>query len=201
MLQVDHLTIKRQGRSVIKDLSFKLDQGDVLCVIGPNGVGKSTLIKCLSGIIPNDKGSITYNGFNVYQHIEEYQELLSYQPDVPVVDSELTIYQNLMLWAALSGREMTVDAVLHTMQLMPQAYEKAGILSRGQLQRLHLAKLLVTDSDLWLLDEPSVHLDDYWVQYLQQMIGMKTSHGGMVVYTSHQVLKLEGQRVLELRLT
>jgi len=198
MLNVDCLAIKRQDRHIIKNISFSLDPGAVLCVTGPNGAGKTTLIKCLAGIIHGVKGSITYNGFDVYKHLEEYQELLSYQPDFPVVDLELTIRQNLMLWASFAGREMTVDAVLHTMQLGLQADERAEILSRGQLQRLHMARLLVTDADLWLLDEPTAHLDDYWVQYLQQMIAMQVGNGGIVIYTSHQVLNILGQGLLAL---
>lgn len=197
MLCADRLTVKRGERGVVNNLSFQLKPGEVMCVTGANGSGKSTLIKAIAGIIPIS-GIITYNECDIKLYLEEYLSIICYQPDMPVVDKELTLYQNLELWASFYGREMTVPAVLHSMQLLSYAYDKVDILSRGQMQRLHLARLLVTEANIWLLDEPDAHLDDNWINYLQQMIDLKTSQGGIVVYASHHRINPQRQFIMQL---
>lgn len=197
MLNINSLSVNRNGNEIIKNFSAVLSRGEILCIQGDNGIGKSTLLKAMATIIPY-KGLITCNGFNIQDHLEEYCSILLYQPDTPIIDMDFNLRRNLALWAKIHGREETVEAALHSVKLLNRAELKAKLLSRGQLQRLFLARLLVTDANIWILDEPDVYLDDYWRQFLKQLLEMKLSQGGIVIYTSHNNYKISNQKLCSL---
>lgn len=198
MLNLTNLTIKRDERYIVKDLNINMKSGDVTCITGANGIGKTTLIKCLAGIITPCSGAILYGDINVAKCMDEYQSLLCYQPDTPVVDMQLSVKQNLMLWGKLNGREITIDAVLHTMQLTEIKDEEVSMLSRGQIQRVSMTRLLLSNASIWLLDEPYAHLDSNWIQYIERLFALKRSQGGIIVYSAHQASKVSSHTVLEL---
>lgn len=199
MLEVKNLSIFRNERTIIKAINFNVNYGDAIWLSGPNGAGKTTMLKTLSGIYKNYEGSIIYNSFNIKDHQDEYHELLSYHPDKPIVDETLTIFDNLRLWAELYDRSMTLQAVIHSLEFEALRHTKAYRLSKGQIQRLHLGRLLLKDSELWLLDEPTAHIDNDWKNYLVKLINMHTSNGGLVIYTSQESLCVANEKNLELR--
>lgn len=198
MLEVKNLSILRNERTIVESINFNITYGEVLWVSGSNGAGKTTLLKVLAGIYKNYEGSIIYNSFDIKDHKDEYQELLSYQPDKPVADESLTIFDNLRIWAELYDRLITLPAVIHSLGFQDLQHAKSYTLSKGQMQRLHLGKLLLKDSELWLLDEPTAHIDNDWKNYLIKLINMHTSNGGIVIYTSQDSLLLPNEKKLEL---
>ncbi len=156
-LSVENLSCARAGRPVLRNLSFEIAAGAAMLLRGPNGAGKSTLLRALAGLSPA-QGRVALDGLDRANAPDLYAERIAYAGHLDAIKPQLTVAENLGFWAALFGGG-GVTRALDAFDLGPIADRPAHVCSAGQKRRLGLARLLVCERRLWLLDEPTVGLD------------------------------------------
>lgn len=190
-LEADALECQRGGRVLFRGLSFSLGPGEMLEVSGPNGSGKTSLMRMLCGLLPPSAGEIRWHGGNIRSLKEEYLKGLAYLGHANGVKAELSAVENLRISSGLDGNNpggQEIGAALRRMGLGGREKLTAKQLSQGQQRRLALARLLVGGKALWVLDEPLTALDADAVRLVQTVIGEHLGGGGMAVLTTHQQL-------------
>jgi heme exporter protein A len=185
-LRVEDLAVARGGQVALAGLSFALAGGEALVLRGPNGVGKTTLLRTLAGLQPAVAGRISIP-----------PESLAYASHADGLKATLTVAENLRFWAALHGLAEIGPAV-EAMDLGALTGRRAANLSAGQKRRLGLARLLVTGRPVWLLDEPTVSLDAASVALFAGAVRGHLAGGGAAIMATHIDLGLAEARVLDL---
>lgn len=185
-LVVTDLAVERGGLTVLERLSFRLTAGEALILRGPNGVGKTTLLRTLAGLQPAVQGTISLPA-----------ESLTYGAHADGLKAVLTVRENLEFWAAIHGGG-DVARAMADMNLTDLADRRAANLSAGQKRRLGLARLLVTGRPIWVLDEPTVSLDQASVALFGAVVRAHLTGGGMALLATHIDLGLPEARVLDL---
>jgi len=181
LLTVENLALARGGRQLFAGLGFSVAPGGLLLLRGPNGAGKSSLLLTLAGILRPAAGRLDW-------HAEEPPKLhvLSHQPGVK---PRLTLLENLSFWRAVNGPSgIAPQAALDRVGLGDLGALDAGYLSAGQTKRLALARLLVTERRLWLLDEPLAALDAEGDTLVARLIADRVAAGGAVIAATHDDL-------------
>lgn len=198
-LILDKLACRRAGRLVFGNLSFRLETGQVVALRGPNGVGKSTLLRQLAGLIPVAGGDARLGSVSLARDRQGFQEQVTYAGHLDAVKPALSIGENLMLWAGIHGNDTDrADAALARFGMDGIATRPAAQCSAGQLRRLGLARLLVADRPLWLLDEPTVSLDADATALVADLVREHVGAGGMALIATHVELGLGDIPVLEM---
>lgn len=188
MLQVREVAVARGGVTVLEGVNFHLRAGEALVLRGPNGLGKTTLLRSLAGLQPLRAGEII-----------AAPDTLAYASHADGLKATLTVRENLTFWASVFGAEAAVmPQALAAMDLENLIDRPAQNLSAGQKRRLGLARLLLTGRPVWLLDEPTVSLDATSVGLFAAMIRRHLASGGAAVLATHIDLGLEAARVLDL---
>lgn len=185
-LLVSGLSVARGGVPVLDGLSMALPPGHALILRGPNGVGKTTLLRTLAGLQPALAGTISLP-----------PESLAYAAHADGIKAVLTVAENLGFWAAVHGTDDVAQAMA-AMNLTALADRRAAHLSAGQKRRLGLARLLVTGRAVWLLDEPTVSLDAASVALFAGVLRGHLAAGGSAVIATHIDLGLPEAAVLDL---
>lgn len=180
MLTVQNLCISRGGVPVLEGLSFSLQPGRATILRGPNGIGKTTLLRTLAGLQPPVRGDIDGN-----------DETIAYAGHSDGLKPTLTVTENLTFWASVFGAG-GIDAALDTYDLRDLADRHAGNLSAGQKRRLGLARLVVTGRPIWMLDEPTVSLDVRAVEMFAGAVRAHLGQGGSALIATHIDLGLDG---------
>ncbi len=204
MLAVSNLSCSRGDLQLFSALNLRLAAGQIMQVQGANGKGKTTLLRTLCGFHLPDAGQISWGGADVSELAENFYANLLYLGHHNAIKDELTGLENLQISAGLAGiqlDEKTALAALRRMGLKGRERLVTKVLSQGQRRRVALARLLVGDAKLWVLDEPLTALDVGAVALIQELIAEHLARGGMVIFTTHQPLEIEGvaMRYLELR--
>jgi heme exporter protein A len=191
-LTASGISCVRGGRTLYDGLSFSLGDGELLLFSGPNGSGKTSLLRQIAGLLPLDTGEIIFEG-------GERAEETHYIGHAPAVKDALSVSENLGFWATLYGwPPMPLSDALARLRLSTLENLPARALSAGQKRRLALARLLVIDRKLWLLDEPDAALDK---EGRDTLLGILTEHrarGGMAIIASHGTLPLADARQISL---
>lgn len=193
-LSVRDLTCVRGGRTVFEGLSFDVANGEGIELTGPNGVGKSSLLRMLAGYLPPAAGEIELTGADKDTPIGEYCHYVGHLNGVKRV---FTVHENLSFWADYFGGG-DISGALDTFDLSDLRDIPAGLLSAGQARRLGLARLLLADRPLWLLDEPTVSLDENARKILTSVIRDRIKDGGLVIAATHLPLGVKFARSLKL---
>lgn len=200
---------------LFESLSIDIVNGDVVQVLGENGAGKTTLLKILAGLTHYYTGNIRYNEANL--RCVEYFSSMIYLGHESGISPLLTPMENLKWFMGLHGTKslkapaLSTSAakaeVLREAQLL-EALENADLggyehslcntLSAGLKRRVALARLYLTQASVWILDEPFTAIDRAGVEKLEQKIQAHAERGGIVVFTSHQTVSLDGIRLLNL---
>jgi heme exporter protein A len=180
-LSVSDLAITRGGLPVLEGLSFELLAGQAMVVRGPNGIGKTTLLRTLAGLQPPARGQISGN-----------EETIAYAGHADGIKPTLSVRENLSFWASVFGLSDIAPA-LHAYDLDELSERAAGTLSAGQKRRLGLSRLLVTGRPIWVLDEPTVSLDTNAVDMFAQAVRAHLASGGSALIATHIDLGLEAE--------
>jgi heme exporter protein A len=192
-LDVDQVHVFRGDRHVLQGVSLKLEAGEIVHVRGPNGTGKTTLLRVASGLLRPEQGSVRWGGRAIGEVRAEYQAALAYASHEPALKSDLTGLENLRFTVGL--KRSVADAELR------EALEQAGVagcadlpvrvLSAGQRRRVTMARILAMRAALWLLDEPFTNLDTVGGQLLTQMLDEHLRQGGSALVVAHQAVTLK----------
>jgi len=184
-LRITDLCISRGGIPVLAGLSFTLAPGQALILRGPNGIGKTTLLRTIAGLQP------PVSGF-----VEGGEDMIAYAGHSDGIKPTLTVTENLNFWASVFGTK-TIELALSAFDLEPLQDRPAGVLSAGQKRRLGLSRMLVTGRPIWVLDEPTVSLDVKSVQMFATAVRAHLAQGGSALIATHIDLGLDSE-VLEL---
>ena len=187
MLQVNELNQYYGGSHILRGVNFEAVTGEVTCLLGRNGVGKTTLLKCLMGLIPAKTGEVIWQGKKI-THSRPYQRVQSgvaYVPQGREIFPRLTVEENLAMGAFFSDKSEREQQLAHVLELFPRLKERfaqrAGTMSGGEQQMLAVARILRTGANLLLLDEISEGLAPVIVQALARMITTLRQKGYTVV--------------------
>lgn len=186
LLRVDNLACARGGIRVLEGVGFALPAGAALVLRGPNGIGKTTLLRTIAGLQPAEAGAVSLPG-----------ESIAYAAHADGLKAPLTVAENLAFWAAVYGTDR-VDQAMARMNLVELRDRLAANLSAGQKRRLGLARLLVTGRPLWVLDEPTVSLDAASVALFAEAVRAHLAEGGAALMATHIDLGIPEAQVLDL---
>ncbi len=195
MLTASNLSLSRGDRRLFYGVSFTLESGQWLHLEGDNGVGKTSLLRLLCGLISLEEGEIRWKGQTTAKTPEIFRADLAYLGHQLALKQDLSPLENLRADAAISGRELSVKdamAALAQMGLRAREHLPVRVLSQGQQRRTALSRLIVSTAALWILDEPFVALDAAAQNALAGVINAHLSRQGMVLLTSHQAVSLAG---------
>src|SRR5438045_2692689 len=192
MIEIKHLRkeYKDKPEPAVKDLCLELEQGDIFGFIGPNGAGKTTTIKMLATLLIPTAGTALVNGIDVVRYPEQIRSIVGYMPDFFGVYDDIKVWEYLDFFAAAyriqrDKRPQIIDDVLALTDLTVKKDSYVESLSRGMKQRLCLAKTLVHDPKVMLLDEPASGLDPRARIEIRELLKELRSMGKTIIISSH----------------
>jgi heme exporter protein A len=183
-LRFENVTCVRGGRTLFSDVSFSLAAGDALVVSGPNGVGKSSLLRLAAGLLSAEDGRVDVDG------------RVALADEQTALDAALPLIDALNFWAAIDGGDPR--AALASVALDHLAQVPVRMLSTGQRRRATLARTIAAQAEIWLLDEPANGLDRDAVAMLEGLIAAHRVQGGIAVIAWHQTIAIDGAQALVL---
>jgi heme exporter protein A len=190
-VEVDGLACTRGVATLFRDVAFRVDGGEWLAIRGPNGCGKTTLLRCVAGLTRADRGTVRWNGQSTRDEREAFNAELLYAGHLAGIKDDLTAEENLD--AALRLRAQPVSAEANRAALAEVGLEKrrhlpARRLSAGQRRRIGLARLMLDSAACWILDEPLSALDDEGQALFQRMLRAHLDRGGLAIVATHHDL-------------
>ena len=200
-LRANALTCVRGERTLFTGLDLEVSAGEWLHVRGENGIGKTSLLRLLSGLTKPAAGEIFWNEQLISADPSEYHRNLLFLGHRDSLKEDLTALENLSIATALDGIVVTEDEILlalHRFGLRGREDLPVNCLSAGQKRRVLLARLLLRQAKLWILDEPFNALDVRAVEMLSELILEHIASGGMAIMTSHQEIPMPNGRVVQL---
>lgn len=223
MLKVENISISYGAIKAVKDVSFEVPKGKIVTLVGSNGAGKTSILKCISGLIKPVNGQVIYNGIAL--HKLKAHEIVRHKvvqaPEGRGIFLNLSVEENLDLGAWSVNNKKTLQGDLeHVFQLFPRLKERlkqnAGTLSGGELQMLAIGRALMSHPELLLLDEPSLGLAPQMIERIFEIIqkinsegktvllveqnalqALRISHLGMVLETGNVVLKGDAKKLID----
>ncbi len=196
-LEVQNLVKTYGGRRVVNELSFNVDEGEVVGLLGPNGAGKTTAFYMTVGLIRPEKGKVIFNGEDVTR-VPMHKRArmgMGYLAQEPSVFRSLTVEQNVLcilenLGLSKSERTARLEELLEELHLTRLAKKKAAALSGGERRRLEITRALVTQPTFLMLDEPFANIDPISVQEVKELIRHLSAKGISILITDHNAREI-----------
>lgn len=197
-LIVNNLSCQRGYKLLFENLSFELNSGEVLKVSGPNGSGKTSLMKILAGLSSFETGSIDYDETKI--NSERYNLDFLYLGHLAALSPELSCLENLKYTMRLGNDSLDLDFsdALKKVGLKKFENELVGKLSAGQKKRIALSLLFITQSKVWLLDEPFSALDSKAIKIIETRVEDHCNSGGICILTTHQECNIKNMKEISL---
>ena len=197
-LIVNNLSCQRGYKLLFENLSFELNSGEVLKVSGPNGSGKTSLMKILAGLSSFESGSIDYDDTKI--NSERYNLDFLYLGHLAALSPELSCLENLKYTMRLGNDSLDLDFsdALKKVGLKKFENELVGKLSAGQKKRIALSLLFITQSKVWLLDEPFSALDSKAIKIIETRVEDHCNSGGICILTTHQECNIKNLKEISL---
>ena len=194
LLEMQQLTCERDERCLFYQLSLQVFPGDIVQIEGPNGSGKTSLLRILTTISNVYQGELLWRGQSFRQAKLDYLNHLLFCGHLPAVKKALTPRENLLWFSGMnSGHcQVAIKDALQAVGLYGFEDVPCYSLSAGQLRRVALARLYLTPAQVWILDEPFTAIDKQGVSNLEQLLAEHVAGGGVVILTTHQELGLSG---------
>jgi heme exporter protein A len=191
LISADNLAVFRGDKLLFRQLSLSLDEGQMLQLLGANGSGKTTLLRALCSLVALEAGEIRWRGQPLAKVRDQYFAEILYAGHSDGLNGDMTPRENLVFGARLRGSDTDrVDAAIERVGLRRQAELPCRALSAGQRRRVGLARLLVSEAVLWLLDEPLTALDVAGRELVESLLADQVSAGRSVIFTTHQPLQV-----------
>lgn len=198
---------KKESFTAVDDISFNLNQGEILGFLGPNGAGKTTTIQMLLDLMTPTSGNINYFGKNFSNNRKEILKKVTFASSYTQLPSVLTVYENLEIFGrlydlSLSQRQDNISRLLRAFDLWDIRNKPTGVLSAGELTRIMLAKAFLPNPTIVLLDEPTAALDpEIALEVRKFILNQQYEYGVSILITSHNMSEVTEMcdRILVLR--
>jgi heme exporter protein A len=192
-LGVEKVHVWRGDRHVLKGVSLSLGPGQLVHISGPNGTGKTTLLRVICGLLRPEQGEVSWRGRPISSARDEYQAILAYASHEPALKGDLTALENLYFAVGLKRRVTAVElrASLQQTGVAECADLPARVLSAGQRRRVAMARVLAMRASLWLLDEPFTNLDAAGSALMVSVLRAHVEAGGSALVVAHQELWMD----------
>jgi len=203
LLEAREINAWRGDRHILRDVSFGVRAGEFLKITGPNGVGKTTLLRVVCGLLPAESGTVVWRGKELHHASEEFHTDMAYLGHLNSLKADLTARENLQFLAGLRQalEPSDIDAALDRVGILSRGDLPARSLSAGQKRRLALARLLLSGAVLWILDEPVTNLDTAGYGLVEQLVREHVQAGGLALAAAHQRLLDEASFLRRLELS
>lgn len=189
MVEIEKLTVDYQGILALDNVNLSVETNDFLGIIGPNGAGKTTLFGCMLGLLNNYKGDIKFLGSNIKKS-KRYLQQIGYVPQKPVFEKNFpaTISEIVGLGQSKNSGKETIDTVLQKVWLHELSHRRIGDLSGGQQQRVFIAKALVNNPKILILDEPVTGIDSQSKELFYQILkDLNQKENITIIWSSHDL--------------
>ncbi len=195
MLSFEQLTFNINQKTVFSNISMTFLPSSVIYLTGPNGCGKTSLLRMIANIQNPSTGDIVYRFTDCGNLKKPYCNYIGHDN---ALKPQITVLENLRFWSGVYNSLETLESSIYYFRLHDILYEKCYKLSAGNLKKVTLAKLIACQSDLWLLDEVEANLDDENKYLLNNLIISKANSGGIIFITSHSGVDIQTAQILNL---
>jgi len=194
-IEINNLSKQYRNTLAVKNINFKINKGAIIGLLGPNGCGKSTTIGMMLGLIKPTSGTVVINGQNIENNRTSLLEKMNFISPYAELPKKLTVEENLKVYGRLYGVKNLKDRIYNVMKklnLTQFITRKTGELSSGQKNRVSLAKALINDPEILLLDEPTASLDPDVGDYIREIIeDFAANKGTTILLASHNMNEVE----------
>ena len=188
MLLINNLSFSRNNIKIFENINLSLNNRQIIQIKGRNGSGKTTFLKVILNILEPTYGEIIWKGKNIKKNIFDFYNKTTFIMDNNSSTRELTVKDNINFWRMLSSSKLNNDEIftlLKKLNIEKYYNTKVMHLSSGENKKLELLRLILEQKNLWLLDEPFNHLDDFSIEILTQTFLDHVNNGGMILFSSH----------------
>ncbi|PHR70200.1 MAG: export ABC transporter ATP-binding protein [Lutibacter sp.] len=196
MIQVTNLSKSFGDLHAVKNISFKINKGEVFGFLGPNGAGKSTTINMMSTILQSDKGTILVDGINLKENPNKCKGLIGVVPQEISLYDEFTAYDNLLFWGSIynipkNELKQRIDKILELIGLSDRKNDLIKNYSGGMKRRINIASALLHNPKILFMDEPTVGVDPQSRNRIFEVVEALNKQGMTIVYTTHYMEEVE----------
>lgn len=194
-IDISNLSKKYKNTLAVKNINFKINKGSIIGLLGPNGCGKSTTIGMMLGLIKPSSGNVIINNQNIENHRTDLLQKMNFISPYIELPKKLTIEENLQVFGRMYGVQNLKEKIIEVMEklnLIDLKKRKTGELSSGQKNRVSLAKALINDPEILLLDEPTASLDPDVGDYVRGVIeNFSSNNKKTILIASHNMNEVE----------
>tara|TARA_R110000868_G_scaffold235421_1_gene489343 strand:- start:5488 stop:6135 length:648 start_codon:yes stop_codon:yes gene_type:complete len=195
MLEVKDLDIDISNKIILKNINFSVANSHVLQIVGKNGIGKTSFLKSLVNLLNPVSGAIFWNNKNILTEKSDYYSNICYLAHKNYLNESLTVQENLEYFYKLFNKDninnkanfaLLLQEVLNKLEVFHKRNTPAWKLSQGQMRKVALARIFLSNKKIWILDEPFVSLDIKSQEIIWDMIKTHLNKKGLIIFTSHQ---------------